>query len=274
VDELDNHKANFAKTGYTIFPAVYDIHSLAAWREIGELHRQDRKFWIVGGLIEVHPTLALSVITNPTILSFVEKLIGPFVQLDGMSLVGSRSSIDTGKELDWHRDPWGSIPSSGGYEPPRAVNAIVYLQDLTDNVGPLRVLPGSHRMPLTMSAAERRLPHPDERLLSLRAGDVVVLHNNLVHSRTPGDAGISRFHLSVLYNHSWLKSTFNFGGPVVQSVLAYADRKNDHRLLRIFGEDRQIVERGNCAFLVDEESCWQTWLKEDSNALLSDTSPG
>ena len=132
MDELDNHKANFAKTGYTIFPAVYDIHSLAAWREIGELHRQDRKFWIVGGLIEVHPTLALSVITNPTILSFVEKLIGPFVQLDGMSLVGSRSSIDTGKELDWHRDPWGSIPSSGGYEPPRAVNAIVYLQDLTD----------------------------------------------------------------------------------------------------------------------------------------------
>ena len=40
----------------------------------------------------------------------------------------------------FHRDRWGRMPN-GQYERPLAFNAITYLQDLTDETGPLRIVP-------------------------------------------------------------------------------------------------------------------------------------
>ena len=87
-------------------------------------------------------------------------------------------------------------------------------QDLTDEYGPLRVIAGSHRQPITIEVEDRNKPHPDETLLYMKAGDVVVTHNHLIHSGTPNSADGLRYFFSIYYNSTWLKHTDNHSGSV------------------------------------------------------------
>ena len=48
-----------------------------------------------------------------------------------------RTEKARGKASGYHRDRWGRMPN-GNYERPLAFNAITYLQDLTDDNGPVR----------------------------------------------------------------------------------------------------------------------------------------
>ena len=50
-----------------------------------------------------------------------------------------RTETARGKASGYHRDRWGRMPN-GNYERPLAFNAITYLQDLTDDNGPVRRL--------------------------------------------------------------------------------------------------------------------------------------
>ena len=108
-------------------------------------------------------------VSNPTVLDFAETVVGPFVQLDNLTLAaflplnkgargaptsllsslalfsackrenprGAHAEKARGKASGYHRDRWGRMPN-GNYERPLAFNAITYLQDLTDDNGPVR----------------------------------------------------------------------------------------------------------------------------------------
>ena len=192
--------------------------------------------------------------------------MGPFVQLNGLTLViWPRATNDASSELHWHRDPWGHVPSA--YERPLGLNAISYLQDLDDVVGPLRVVPGSHSQPFTMPTKARQRPHGNEVLIYPRCGDVVVMHHNLVHSRTPNQSARTRSYVSVLYNLSWLRSNSQFGGCEAQRILSLATQYNDHRMMRLLGSDPDLEERANSGFLSDDAECWREWIREDRSRL-------
>ena len=93
--------------------------------------------------------------------------MGPLIQLDNLTLAAfppMSKEEAKGNVRSWHRDRWSHFPT-GFYERPLAMNAICYLQDLTDENGPLRVIAGSHGQPISVSEAERELPHPDEKLI-------------------------------------------------------------------------------------------------------------
>ena len=42
------------------------------------------------------------------------------------------------------------------------------------------VIPGSHINPVTIADEARSLPHPDEELVRMKAGDVVLVHNGCI----------------------------------------------------------------------------------------------
>ena len=66
------------------------------------------------------------------------------------------------------------------------MNLLCYLQDMNAQTGPLRVIPASHLgAPPTPVGEATWLPHPQEQLLDLKAGDLVVIHSDLIHSGTP-----------------------------------------------------------------------------------------
>ena len=118
------------------------------------------------------------------------------------------------------------------------------------------VIPGSHRMSLTLALEDKARPHPEEKVLPLSAGDVVAIHNCLLHSGTPNTSGQTRFFYSVFYNLTWLRPTDNHQEPNVQRIIRDARQRNDHRTLRLFGVDDQLEKCANSGFTQPDEALW------------------
>jgi len=272
----DDQLTQYKEQGYTIVEGLYDEPQMQSWRE--EVLRLEAastgvyappRSWWFGNMLERSPALMWPTVSNSTILDFAEQVVGPFVQLDNLTLAAFPSVSDDeakGKVSRWHRDRWGRMPS-GNYERPLSMNAICYLQDLTDDYGPLRVIPGSHVNPVTLTEKERELPHADEVLVHMKAGDVVLTHSGLLHSGTSNMSGKRRFFFSVFYNISWLKYTDTFDGPNCRQLIDWARGRNDHRSLRLLGVEDHLQARGNSGFQVPDEERWQQWIAEDRAAL-------
>lgn len=268
---IDERFEEYKTNGFTIFERVFDESQMLLWRE---KHQQlsaenDGQTWF-GNMLEAAPDLMWPAVTHPTILEFVEKVMGPFVQLDNLTLAAF-SSIEPpkakGRVSGWHRDRWAHVPYTDAYHRPNAINAISYLQELTDAFGPLRVIIGSHRTPLTMEDTERAKPHPAETLIHMKAGDVVITHNGLVHSGTPNTSGQLRYFFSIYYNLTWLKHTDHHSGPHTQQLLAEAKAANNHQLMRLLGVDEQLQPRCNSGFLLPDEERWEEWAAADRGAI-------
>jgi len=280
--DLVQHLAEFKEQGFTLFPKVYDAEAMEQWkRKHGELQQNvlgDPKHptWWFRDTCELAPRVMLPAVANPLILDFAELVMGPFVQLDNLTLAAFPSvpaEQVCRKVSGWHRDRYSQIPRSSAFERPLAINAITYLQDLTDEFGPLRAIPGSHRKPITIPQEERSLPHPDEQILHMRAGDVIVIHNGLLHSGTPNTSGQLRYFFSVYYNLTWLKHTDNHSGPNVQQIIRQARARNDHRTLRLFGVDDHLEARANSGFMQPDEERWAEWTVADRKAIKAEIEP-
>ena len=167
----------------------------------------------------------LPAVANDKILDIAEMVMGPFVQLDNLTFMAFPSLSKeeaNGKVSGWHRDQWSSFPLGNDYIWPKACNAICYLQDLIDDNGPFRVIPGSHRAPITIADDDRQKKHPDEKVFYPSAGDVVFTHCGVVHSGTPNISGKLRYFFSIYYNLSWLRHRDNHSGPNVGKIIEMA----------------------------------------------------
>jgi len=231
------------------------------------VYAQTRSWWF-GNMLERSPALMWPAVSNSTILDFAERVVGPFLQLDNLTLAAfpSVAGDAKGKVSKWHRDRWGRMPG-GNYERPLSMNAICYLQDLTDEYGPLRVIPRSHINPVSITEEDRLEPHDDEVIVYPKAGDVVLTHSGLLHSGTPNTSGKRRFFFSVFYNISWLKYTDTFDGPNCRQLIDWAREHDDHRSLRLLGVNDHLQARGNSGFQEPDEARWQQWIAEDREAL-------
>ena len=277
--DLAKRLQRYKEQGYTIFEDVYDEDTMAAWRceadRLEEAHKgiySQRRSWWFGNMLERSPALMWPAVSNPLILDFAESVVGPFIQLDNLTLAAFPSVSKEearGKASGWHRDRWSHFPN-GHYERPLSMNAICYLQDLTDEYGPLRIIPDSHLQPITLNEDERSSPHRDEKIVHLKAGDVILTHNGLLHSGTPNMSGNKRYFFSVYYNVSWLKHTDTFDGPNCRQLIEWARGRNDHRSLRLLGIDEHLQARANSGFQEADEGRWQKWDEEDRQALVEE----
>lgn len=210
---------------------------------------------------------------NPALLTFSEAVMGPYVQLDSMEVSGY-PSVDAEKRgwvAGWHRDAfhlteeWSNYPLSyqpgpRPYTPPMACNHLTYLQDMTLHSGPLRVIPGSHLDYTFIADETRNTPHPRERLLSLKAGDMVYTHCELLHSGTLNTSGTIRYFISIYLSHIGLPHRDTFETPTIKKLVAGARQRNDRRVLRLFGIDEGFHER--------QQASWKQMIDDDQRVLL------
>lgn len=273
---MDEKLTFFKENGYVIFERVFDHDLVQSWIDkYDELvvrqtfPAKDPKPWLAD-VMESEPRLMMPAVAHPTLLDFAERVMGPFVQLDNLTLFNLSpmpKEDGAGKALGWHRDRWGWLPDGPQYIKPTACNAIVYLQDLTEERGPLRLVPGSHRSAVVPAPGHRERPHPDEQLMYLKAGDVVFTHCCLLHSGTPNISAEPRHFLSIYYNLSWLKHTDNHSGPNVQRIIDDARRRDDRRIQRLFGVDNQLCFRANSGHALPDNEIWKKWISEDQAVL-------
>lgn len=268
---LDQRLEAYKTDGFTIFEKLFDETQMQTWREkYTELSAEHNGQTWFANTLELAPDIMWEAVSDPTILEFLEKVMGPFVQLDNLTLAAFPSMEPEkaeGRVSGWHRDRWAHVPFTDEYHRPNAINAISYLQDLTDEYGPLRVIVGSHRKPITIEPDGRGIPHPDETIIHMKAGDVVITHNGLIHSGTPNTSGQLRYFFSIYYNLTWLKHTDHHTGPHTQKLIEHAKAANNHQHLRLLGVDEQLQPRCNSGFLSSDEERWKEWADADRAAI-------
>ena len=216
--------ASYKKNGYAIIRDFLPAETCAALRAIvdpaldvtgGEnVGGMDR--WGEGefdglGLALLHEYF----VQRLELLDFVELLMGPFVQLDTLQILSreppapSMEYIAQGgnpskqaTQTSWHRDaftlsqtwsapgettPFRTQRNADGvkaYTAPSACNCLVYLQEMNDDIGTFRVVPGSH-LDFTPTPTQPG-PPPGEVSPSIAMGDLLVLHCDVLHGGAQG----------------------------------------------------------------------------------------
>lgn len=268
------------REGYAVFEGLFDSEKVADWhhartRLVDEYRLLTDENIIpdaVGNLMERVPHLILPVVTHPILLAFAESAMGPLIQLDTVALAGDPPSPPErcGAPSGWHRDRFASVQEHGLYSRPLSMVFISYMQRLTDDVGPLRVIPGSHIDGTTLADAQLSKPHPLEQLVSLDVGDVVAIHHNVLHSGTTNVSDRERRFLGWIYNRSYLVQEDNFSGPNCRLLVERAHRQRDRRLLRLLGHDELAFARQIRGFTRSTEEDWRRWRDEDERYARGD----
>ena len=100
-------------------------------------------------------------------------------------------------ERGWHRD--FVFPG----DRPLSINTILYLDDIDDEVGPTRVVPGSHRGEALPTA--RNEPVDGEVALYANAGDAAFINSAIWHSGGCNKGQGLRRGIYLYYGYWWLK---------------------------------------------------------------------
>jgi ectoine hydroxylase-related dioxygenase (phytanoyl-CoA dioxygenase family) len=131
----------------------------------------------------------------------------------------------------------GAVPDEAGYW---VFNTIWLLTDFTPDNGALRVVPGTHRSGRRPQDVleDPRAPHPDEVLLTGRAGDVIAMNAHVWHGATDNTTDAPRTAVHVFfvrrdkpqqqYQKQWLRpQTQQRLSGALRELLALDDPLND-----------------------------------------------
>jgi hypothetical protein len=173
-------------------------------------------------------------IVLPEILALVGEVLRPRFKLSSFN---SRSADPHSNSLQPLHCDMGAIPDEGGYW---VCNTVWMLDDFTPENGALRCVPGSHdwkKLPQE-SVSDPYASHPDEVLVTGRAGDVVVMNAHMWHGGTANRTAFPRRALHGFYCR-WDKPQQQFQKallkpetqaaltPKLREILALDDALND-----------------------------------------------
>ena len=135
------------------------------------------------------------VIALPRILEYVAHVLGPEFKLSSLNARSANPYSDWVQPL--HCDA-GAVPDAMGYW---VCNSVWLLDDFTTENGAIRMVPGSHRwgrLPQDV-LPDPLAPHPDQVLLTGRAGDVVIMNTHMWHGATANRTAAPRRALHSFY---------------------------------------------------------------------------
>ena len=193
--------------GYVVIPAVLGpdhVARLHAQLERIETHGAgytDRKQvhndiqWAGGAITDL--------IAHPPVIEFLVRLFG----CDPIMMTYDYSRSEAGcPAINLHADgqPWGTKIFGPEQSCPRLVRALYYLQDLTPERAPFRVVPRSHlSFHNDANPYLRYRQHPEQVMVTCRAGDACLINQNVFHGNYPNQAREAREMLGIAYRPTW-----------------------------------------------------------------------
>jgi hypothetical protein len=193
--------------GYLVLPDLLSADQLERLREETaqletfavdySVHQQVRpNVQFVGGAIT-------KLVAHPSTIAFLGELFGGEIIM--MSYAYARSEPGhPGISLHADGQPYGS--RIFGYEGscPFLVRVLYYLQDLTPEVSPFRVVPHSHLcMHADANPYRRYESHPDVVMVPLKAGGAVLINHRVFHGNFPNTGTYAREMLAIAYRPGW-----------------------------------------------------------------------
>jgi len=135
------------------------------------------------------------VIGHPRMLPFVKHVLNDRVKLSSLNVRSVNPHWTKSQPL--HAD-MAAVPDEAGYW---VCNVVWMLGDITEENGPIRVIPGSHRIGKLPSEVltDLELPHPAEVLITGQAGTIVVMNAHLWHGGLGNRTGQPRTALHAFY---------------------------------------------------------------------------
>jgi phytanoyl-CoA hydroxylase len=264
--------AAFHRDGYLVAPIFRAADLAPVQRELeAAIDRRARALHAEGGLAELHPTADFStrygllnvqteaiqhgfdvnqlrgtamfgLMHHPGLLDALEALIGPEVSCNPIQHVRAKppqhQTADSQKgyfSVPWHQDSGVNVPEADASD---IITCWTALVDVTEDMGPLQVLPGAHRLGHLAHASTpgygtsiKASVMPDiapVRLL-VPAGSVVFMHRHCPHHSTPNRSPRCRWSLDLRFH----RTGDNSGRPwqpefVVRSRAKPASVMSDH----------------------------------------------
>ena len=119
-------------------------------------------------------------IAIPSLLDGVRQVLGPAIKVSSLNARSADPHSEQGQPL--HVD-MAALPDERGFW---VCNTVWMLDDFTCENGATRLVPGSHRLGQRPQEvlADPFAPHPDEVLLTGRAGTVAIMNAHLWHAGT------------------------------------------------------------------------------------------
>lgn len=142
-------------------------------------------------------------IANPPMIDFLKTLFGGDLVM--MTYDYSRSEPGApGINLHSDGQPWGSKIFGPEQSCPRLVRVLYYLEDLTPQRAPFRVVPRSHlSFHNEANPYLRYKAHPEQRMICCKAGSACLINQNVFHGNYPNQTDEPREMLGIAYRPTW-----------------------------------------------------------------------
>tara|TARA_B100000809_G_scaffold265066_1_gene322728 strand:- start:2750 stop:3598 length:849 start_codon:yes stop_codon:yes gene_type:complete len=193
--------------GYLVLPNLLDAERIARLKTETErldtfavdysVHqRAFRDIQFCGGAIT-------DLIAHAPTIQFLSELFGQQVIM--MTYDYARSEPGhPGISLHCDGQPWGSKIFGDEQSCPRLVRVLYYLDDLTPEVSPFKVVPRSQ---LSFHGEAnpylRYEEHPEQVMVPCRAGSAILINQNVFHGNYPNRGGYAREMLGIAYRPAW-----------------------------------------------------------------------
>lgn len=195
-----------------------DLRAESEMLAAAEYFTQSRRVWHERALFRRKAFRDL--LDAPGLFEIVCGLVGEDAQLLALDLLVAKPG--TGG-IGWHRDVTFVCNKT------LSMNTGIYLQDMTEEMGPLRVIPGSHRW--EDKVAKGSEPHPEEVLVPVPAGSAVFFDAGLFHSGGPNRSIRNRLAVFPYFGRYWIKRMDNFfTQPLPADLLLTKDPKKQQLL--------------------------------------------
>jgi hypothetical protein len=145
----------------------------------------------------------IDVIALPAMVEFLEMLFGDELICTSCAYAVSQPG-HPGIAIHTDAQPYGSRIFGLGASSPCLVRVLYYLDDLTPEHSPFKVIPGSH---LSLHSDGnpycRYLSHDDEVMVTCQAGSAVIINQKVFHANYPNYSDSDRRLLAIAYRPTW-----------------------------------------------------------------------
>ncbi|MFN0056777.1 MAG: phytanoyl-CoA dioxygenase family protein [Planctomycetales bacterium] len=146
---------------------------------------------------------AVRVVALPAMIEFLTTLFGDELICTSCAYAVSQPG-HPGIAIHTDAQPYGSKIFGLAASSPCLVRVLYYLDELTPERCPFKVIPRSH---LSLHAEgnpyKRYLSHDDEVMVTCRAGSAVIINQKVFHANYPNYSGSDRRMLAIAYRPAW-----------------------------------------------------------------------
>ena len=157
----------------------------------------------------------LFLLDNKPVIKRISAILGNCIQLHSAS---ARLSSPGSKNQNWHRDghwpvdpngtPIGSIPGQ--------INCGYYLDPLTEQNGPIAIVPGSQKA--LFKPPKKDFEFPDQKIIYAKPGQAIIFNGWIYHRGLGNKSKSNRRVCLICYQNSWMKSRETFDGPIISKI--------------------------------------------------------